>query len=85
MSGLRHALAMKRRMLAVTALAACGVAFFTLGWLASRWSAPEAPGRPHLDESRDAGALEPVLLLDASIDLLPDASLRLAPPASPRP
>jgi hypothetical protein len=78
--------AMRRKLLLGAALA---VSFFALGALSSRWLASPAAAPPQPAPSSsptsyadaDAGAKEPVIVLDTdAINLLPDASLRLTLP-----
>jgi hypothetical protein len=81
---------MMRRQIVLTAIAIAGAAsFFALGWLASRNVPPEAspPAKSQArTEELDAGALDPIILIDASsIDLLPGKALRIDPPAPPEP
>jgi hypothetical protein len=78
---------MARKRLVLAAAIAAALGFFVLGWLASRLF-NEGPARPtHAAAGetppRDAGPAEPILLIDASIDLLPGKTLRIDPPAKP--
>lgn len=86
---MRAPVAMARPRIVLVAAIAAAFGFFLLGWLASRLFGEETPKpTPQVAEEkspRDAGPAEPILLLDASIDLLPGKSLRLDLPDKPAP
>jgi len=86
----------RRQILLAAALALGAAGFFALGWLASRGAekpetnpspsasiAPPTTEPPRKAPLRDAGPPGPVLLLDASVDLLPGKELKLEPPTPP--
>lgn len=57
--------------------------FFALGWLAQSLLHKEPAESPKPQAQRDAGLAEPVLLFDASIDLLDGKQLQLDLPDKP--
>lgn len=57
--------------------------FFVLGWLAQSLVSNKTPTSMTSESASDAGSTEPVLMFDASIDLLDGKKLRLDLPDKP--
>lgn len=74
----------KIRRRTVLLLVVGAVTFFAFGWLAQSLLNKEPSKGPLVEPAQDAGPAEPVLLFDASIDLLDGKELRLDLPDKPQ-